>query len=200
MNNLCAESLPRLADEIQQFHNRCKCAAVESLGYAKEVGDRLAEAKELVEHGQWLQWVEENCPFSDRQARNYLTIARHWDLLQSKTETVSDLNFKQALKVLEDSDRTVVCEGVVVKEDRKPSAMKETRFDIEYKTREVPPLRKLNLGDPSAPATTIEPPSERVCFSLALDEIRTVLDACRQNDDEETLREFREAVLDLLDG
>jgi hypothetical protein len=37
----------------------------------------LIEAKSRVRHGEWLSWLEANCPLSDRQARNYMRLARN---------------------------------------------------------------------------------------------------------------------------
>ena len=54
----------------------------------------MIEAKEKCGHGNWKKWLEENVEVTDRQARNYMLLARHW----SKLEVTSDLGLEEALK------------------------------------------------------------------------------------------------------
>ncbi len=62
-----------------------------------EVGKRLIQAKALVAHGQWQQWLQNNFQLKDRMARNFMQCAEqfgNWHLN-------ADLNLKlaDALKV-----------------------------------------------------------------------------------------------------
>lgn len=50
-------------------------------------GTYLNEVKERLDHGQFIAWVESECPFSYRTAHRYMVIARYF----SKSDTVSDL-------------------------------------------------------------------------------------------------------------
>jgi hypothetical protein len=52
-----------------------------------EIGFRLIEAKALVEHGDWLPWLERNFQWTDRTAQRYISVYG----LASKYDTVSDL-------------------------------------------------------------------------------------------------------------
>jgi hypothetical protein len=51
--------------------------AERSLRYVKRIGDLLNEAKEIVGHGNFMNWVDQNCPFSHPTANNYMFVARH---------------------------------------------------------------------------------------------------------------------------
>jgi hypothetical protein len=59
------------------------------------VGRLLNEAKGLVEHGEWLEWLRRYTALSARSAQNYMKAAAFADAIAAKSETVShfDLNF-----------------------------------------------------------------------------------------------------------
>ena len=44
------------------------------LSYAIQLGRKLTEAKELVEHGEWGNWIRENLPFSQDKATMMMKI------------------------------------------------------------------------------------------------------------------------------
>lgn len=47
---------------------------------AKILGDKLIEARALMGHGEWLEWLRKNCPeVSDSRARRAQSIARLWE-------------------------------------------------------------------------------------------------------------------------
>ena len=48
-----------------------------AVAHAIQAGELLIEAKAQVAHGEWLPWLEANCPLSERQARNYMRLARN---------------------------------------------------------------------------------------------------------------------------
>ena len=61
-----------VADLINQLHNEARGTAIDAVNKACDCGDLLREQKEDVEHGGWEKWVEDNCHFSMRTARNYM--------------------------------------------------------------------------------------------------------------------------------
>ncbi len=76
--------LTSLADEI-----RVEVAAAEAdwqsaVKHAITAGEKLTEAKALVNHGEWLPWLEANFDGSERTARNYMRLA-------SNRQRVADL-------------------------------------------------------------------------------------------------------------
>jgi hypothetical protein len=57
------------------------------LEHFRQAGHWLNEAKDRIGHGQWLNWLEENCPkLNERCARRYMKLA--------KTDSVSDLTLE----------------------------------------------------------------------------------------------------------
>jgi hypothetical protein len=84
MNKLDRPRLDVLADEIRTEVASAETAFQSALQHAITAGEKLIEAKGLVEHGQWLPWLEANFPGTDRTASTYMRLARN-------SETVSDL-------------------------------------------------------------------------------------------------------------
>jgi hypothetical protein len=78
--------LGMLAAEIVEHHTAAGVATREVMRHAIEAGSRLAEAKKLVGHGGWLEWLKANVPgISARTAQRYLAAAEH----AGKNDTVS---------------------------------------------------------------------------------------------------------------
>ena len=78
--------LGALAAEIVEHHRSAGAATREAIRHAIEAGRRLAEAKKLVGHGGWLEWLKANVPgISARTAQRYLAAAEH----AGKNDTVS---------------------------------------------------------------------------------------------------------------
>jgi Protein of unknown function (DUF3102) len=53
-----------------------------------EIGRRLTEAKKLVGHGNWLNWLDAEFGWTDRTALNFMHVFQMWP----ESETVSDLD------------------------------------------------------------------------------------------------------------
>ena len=60
------------------------------------IGQRLIEAKAMLEHGQWRSWLTENVNYSERTAQNLMRLAREW----SNPQALADLGAAKALLVL----------------------------------------------------------------------------------------------------
>lgn len=60
------------------------------------VGKRLIQAKELVSHGDWLNWLKENFSLSYRTAKNFMDCAKKFSNLQ----TSATLNYSQMVEML----------------------------------------------------------------------------------------------------
>ena len=72
-----------------------------------EIGRRLCEAKELVEHGEWGKWLEEKVNYSKSTANNLMNIFKEYgsdqlNLLGDnvKNKTYEKLTYSQAVQLL----------------------------------------------------------------------------------------------------
>jgi hypothetical protein len=75
--------------EIARLHGEIAAAYGTSLDRAIRIGELLTKQKETLEHGQFLPWVAEHLPFSERTAQNYMRVfAKRAEL---KSATVADL-------------------------------------------------------------------------------------------------------------
>lgn len=75
------------------------------LMYAVEIGRRLAEAKELLPHGQWGEWLKNEVNFSERSAQRLMKVFAEYGSSQlsffvSNPTTLSHLSFSKALALL----------------------------------------------------------------------------------------------------
>lgn len=61
-----------------------------------EIGRRLIRAKELLSHGDWLPWLENEVEFSERTAQRFMKVAENY----SNPTPVSDLGMSKALSLL----------------------------------------------------------------------------------------------------
>lgn len=76
-------------EEIRRLHTEILNSLKMSLEKAIRIGNLLTKQKENLKHGEFTKWVNDNLPFTDRTARNYMRVFQEKDRL--KTETVSDL-------------------------------------------------------------------------------------------------------------
>lgn len=62
--------------EIKDAHAEFEGGARTSIAAAKRIGAALAGAKAELEHGEFMPWVEKNCPFSCRTANAYMAVTK----------------------------------------------------------------------------------------------------------------------------
>ena len=68
-----------------------------------QIGARLKELKEMIGHGNWLEWCQENLGYSDRQARRYIEISEEYgneNSAFSNWTTSSNLSISKAYSLL----------------------------------------------------------------------------------------------------
>lgn len=75
------------------------------LANAIEVGRRLTEAKEMVHHGQWEQWLQDNVNYSQSTANNLMAIYREYgsdqqSLFSCANTSVENLSYSKAVALL----------------------------------------------------------------------------------------------------
>lgn len=62
-----------------------------------EIGRRLIRAKELLPHGDWLPWLEQEVEFSERTAQNFMRVAKEFG---ANPQPVADLGMAKVLSLL----------------------------------------------------------------------------------------------------
>jgi hypothetical protein len=92
--------LQDFAARINTAHAACEGAFKAGLLQAREAGELLLQAKELVAHGAWLPWLEANCTVSERTAQGYMRVARRWVELEAKAPRAADLSVREAIALL----------------------------------------------------------------------------------------------------
>lgn len=99
-----------------------------------EIGRGLIEAKGVLSHGEWGNWLAEKVEFSERSAQNFMRLAREW----SNPQALADLGAAKALTLLAltpvERDEFIT-EGHVVNGEEKTVADMTSR-ELEQAVRE----------------------------------------------------------------
>ncbi len=92
------------ADQIAYEINFIKQQTLETvLAASVQIGERLCNAKELVSHGQWSDWLKEKVDYSQSTADNLMRIYKEYGDEQitlsgrSKSQTFANLTYSQAV-------------------------------------------------------------------------------------------------------
>lgn len=139
MNELEIKRTPDvIGAEIRSLTNQARYI---TLWYGIEIGRRLTEAKELVEHGEWMAFLQEQTEFSRPTASRFMRLFKEYGAEQvslfgaeAKCSTLNNLSISNALRLL-----------ALPEEEREDFAQEN---DLEHKSaREVEALiqEKLRL-------------------------------------------------------
>jgi hypothetical protein len=95
-----AASLETLASRIKDAHKRSQEAVRTSLTIAREIGDALLAAKQIVkgQKAEWIPWVTQHCHVSLAESQRYMRIAARWDELIASGRDLTEIGLVQALK------------------------------------------------------------------------------------------------------
>ena len=115
------------------------------LSYAIRIGRRLKEAKELLEHGEWGEWCENNLPFSQSKANKLMAVHEKFGTDQeslfgdSNSETFTNLGLSQAFALLSlpDEER----ENFVRENDVESLSVRELKKKIDEANAERDALK-----------------------------------------------------------
>ncbi len=163
-----------------------------------EIGRRLAEAKEMLGHGEWLPWLERETEFSDRSAARYMKLFDEYGASQqglfgpeTNSPTLSNLPISKALALLSvpESDRIEFAEEV----DAEHISVRE----LEKKIQEREEQLKAALKDQEGSEKALNDARERIRELAALNEElekRPVEVAVETVRDEEAIREAAAAA------
>jgi hypothetical protein len=101
-----------------------------------EIGRRLTEAKKLLGHGNWLNWLDAEFGWTDRTALNFMRVYE----LPLKSETVSDLDISVTAlyRLARPSTPVEVCEEVIerakagepIKDNDVKEAVEQAKVDL----------------------------------------------------------------------
>ena len=82
-----------------------------------DIGQWLTQAKKLVKHGQWQNWLQENFQMTDRTAQRYMKIARYFGISGVvKTDNVVGFQYLDIQKFIQYFAKF----GVVLYTQKKP--------------------------------------------------------------------------------
>lgn len=93
-----------VTNEINNLVSQAQCLL---LTYSIEIGRRLVEAKSLLPHGEWGNWLKEKVGFSQSSANNHMKIFEEYGADQitlfgavPNSQTLGNLPYTKALKLL----------------------------------------------------------------------------------------------------
>jgi hypothetical protein len=133
--------LDALADMIRKAHKATEKHKHDAVVQAATAGNHLLVAKQQVQHGQWEQWVADNCKFALRTAQIYMKIAKRLrELPPAKTQRVALLPLREALVELaapDDDEPRERRTGTTTKAAPKPVA-RPVRVTSGQESVEVP--------------------------------------------------------------
>ncbi len=110
-----------------------------------EIGRRLLEAKEVVGHGGWGEYLREQVNFSPSTANNLMALCREYGDAQlelgkaPKSQTFGNLTYSQAVALL--ALPAEAREAVVAEHDMETTSVRELQAIIEEKKREAASAR-----------------------------------------------------------
>lgn len=117
------------------------------LSYAIQLGRKLTEAKQLVDHGEWGNWIKDNLPFSQDKATMMMKIYDAYGANQESlfgdvnSETFRNLGISQAFALLSvpENER----EEFVKEHDVESMSVRELKKAIEERDAAVSAQKKL---------------------------------------------------------
>ncbi len=95
------DDLPTLADQIKHEHAAVRLSIQSGLEHARRAGELLVQAKALIAHGGWIEWLAANTGISTRTAQAYMQVTRRYaELTSGDTQRVAHLSLRDGLKLL----------------------------------------------------------------------------------------------------
>jgi hypothetical protein len=104
MNEITTRTTELIAAEIINIKEQTKKMVIYN---SIEIGRRLVEAKEMIEHGEWGKWLEKSINYSQSTANNLMKIFNEYGSDQitllnnnSKSQALGNLSYTQAIALL----------------------------------------------------------------------------------------------------
>lgn len=185
-----------------------------------EIGRRLVEAKEMLNHGEWLPWLKRETEFSERSAQNYMKVFNSYGAAQlglfgpeTNTQAFADLPITKALAMLsipeserEDFAAEVGAESLSVREleekvRERTDELRAAKEEAEAAARgAVAELREADTAREAAEIARKEAENSREVAEIARRDAENDREAAEkaQRDAEEQLRRIK-AELDEIE-
>lgn len=93
MTQVMLRSPDVIAAEIRSIDQQARQYVLNS---AIEIGKKLKEAKELVAHGEWGNWLQENVNYKQSTANNFMRISEEY----ANSQALANLSYTQAVALL----------------------------------------------------------------------------------------------------
>src|SRR5207249_6038925 len=104
INEYLPDDFQRAGKEIRDAFAAGQDAAHKTALEAAKIGALLTLVKGHLSHGGFGSWITRNCPFTPRQAQNYMRVASRLGELQhtdpTNAQRVAQSSFREALKLL----------------------------------------------------------------------------------------------------
>lgn len=108
MQTIKESSVVRTPEKVgAEIRNLTAAAKYLTLWYAVEIGRRLTEAKALVDHGEWMDWLKQETEFSQPTASRFMKLYAEYGADQqslfgaeTKYSTLNNLSISNALRLL----------------------------------------------------------------------------------------------------
>lgn len=200
-------------DAVQKLTKEIKSASRRHLEAVAEIGDKLLEAKDLLGHGNFAPWLAAEFRWSERCARDYMAIARHFS---GKTANFADIDLGTAREVarapaeVRNEVLNLAAAGKVVgKAEVRAKLVDELRLGFLETARitALAPVKEARKAVGLSSAMALDETDERSAKAIisALQEISYEVGRCRvanvldrlTDDDRQAVRTGIEAVLRL---
>lgn len=201
-----------------EIRNLTSAARYLNVYYAVEIGRRLTEAKELVPHGEWLNFLKNETEFSQPTANRFMRIFDKYGSEQgslfgaeTKYSTLNNLSISNALRLLEvpDEEResfalevdaehltTKELEDAIRERDEAKAALQELKEEMA-ETSEMLDKKTDEYAALSAAAREYKENAEAAEARVKELEERPIEVAVQEPDPEEVERRVKEATVAL---
>jgi hypothetical protein len=94
-------SLAELASKVNDEHKHLKQCIIKGAHHAVRAGQLLWHVKRTMRHGDFMDWVAENCEFSQSTANTYMKVADALPAL-ANSQRIENLTLTAAIKMISD--------------------------------------------------------------------------------------------------
>ena len=190
MNELEIQRTPEvIGAEIRSLTTQARSI---TLWYGIEIGRRLTEAKEMVNHGEWLPFLEQQTEFSQPTASRFMRLYKEYGADQnslfgaeSKYATLNNLSISNALRLLAIPEEER--ESFAAENDLENKSAREVEALIREKTALEQQLKEAKEGQALALAEAMaERDSSQAELHTTAEQLKTARERIRQLEERPT--------------